>query len=527
MKRNDLRSRGLISGAILSAVVGLAAFPAAADVSLFDHEGLKIDGAFVGGITGFVSPGAQFKTGTWTNNGQGAIGRRITGHPAWTETFLHPELKASYETEKAGTFYGDVSAELTMTGGDGDASLLSTTYGHPLLIDIENGYGGWKSGKVLEGLGLDENALDLSGGRQSFRVADGFLISNGVFNAGQRGMFWTQSRTAFSQTGLAKVATGPIRGDVFYLQNETAQHKLSPSLDFAKTKVFGGNVEWFETVAAEEGKPAKDGASNFADRKWYAGLTFFHVLDAKASGPFSFASSEVSRGALTNLNITNTLTSNRDGMNVFSAHVGGNFLPFAEDFSLYGNYVYESNGKAGYKVSANAWYLEPGYQLSTVPWTPKLSYRYAHFSGDGNPNDTTKKAYDPYFYNAITRGFGTWFIGEIVGNYVISNSNVNIHQLVLSVNPRDDLKLSVLAYTYNYDAKQQNGATTVTSDDLAREIDFTAEWAINDHVALSGAFAAAAAGTGYRQYVNSNAGAGWNHTNSTWLLAETSLVVKF
>ncbi|RAU20405.1 hypothetical protein CU669_18660 [Paramagnetospirillum kuznetsovii] len=522
MVERNLQCRSLISGAIFSAVVGFAAVPAQADMSLYDANGLKIDAAVTAGLTGFVSPGAQFGAGSWTNN-QNATQRRISGRPAWTEWFITPELKASFETESAGTFYGDVSGQVSATGGDGDPSLISTTYGRPVLLGVENLYGGWKSGKTLDGLGLDENALDLSGGRQSFKVADGFLISNGTSNQGQRGMFWTQSRTAFAQTGLLKAATGPVRADVFYLQNNSANGLMPTAIpDSAKTKVIGGNIEWFENADAEEGKPAKDGASNFADRKWYAGLTYFNVIDANTSGNLGFGNPGV-----TNVTSTNTLTSNRDGMNVYSAHVGGNMLPFLPDFSLYGNYVYENNSKVNRKVDANAWYIEPGYQLSDVMWTPKLSYRYAHFSGDKSPTDNKKKAYDPFFYNAITRGFGTWFIGEIVGNYVISNSNVNIHQLVFSVNPRDDLKLSVLGYTYNYDAKGQN--VGVTSDNLAREIDFTAEWTINEHVSLSGAFAAAKSGTGYRQYLNLNADAGnnWNGADSTWLLAETSLVVKF
>ena len=520
MVGHDLRSRSLISGAILSAVLGFTALPAAADVSLYDENGLKIDGAFTGGITGFTSPGAQFGAGSYTNN-NGSAGRRISGHPAWTELFLMPELKASYETENLGSFYGDVSGQLSATGGDGDPSLISTTYGHPVLVAVENLYAGWKSGKTLDGLGADENALDLSGGRQSFKVADGFLLSNGVTNQGKRGMFWTQSRTAFSQTGVARVATGPVRGDVFYLQNETANHKLLPGLlDSAKTKVFGGNLELFETVAAEEGKPAKDGASNYSDRKWYAGLTFFTVLDSDTRGNFGFSNP----GNGGNATVTNTLSSNRDGMNVFSAHVGGNPLPFLEDFSIYGNYVYENNSKVNRKVNANAWYLEPGYQLSDVTWTPKLSYRYAHFSGDKNPNDTTKKAYDPFFYNAITRGFGTWFIGEIVGNYVISNSNVNIHEVVLSVNPTDSLKLSLLAYNYTYDAKTQN--TGVTSSALANELDGAVEWTISDNLSWANAFGVAQAGRGYKQYIQSNAGAAYPG-NKTWLLGESSLVVKF
>lgn len=523
MFRNDLRSRFLISGAILSAVLGLSA-PAHADFSLYENNGLKIDGAVTGGVTMFTSPGSQFGAGSYNNNRNQGVGARVSGHNNWTETFLHPELKASYETENYGTFYGDVSAQFTMTGGDGEPSLVSSTYGHPWMVELENLYAGWKSGKTLTGLGLDENGLDLSGGRQSFRVADGFLISNGTNNAGKRGMYWTQSRTAFAQTGVAKASSGNIRGDLFYLQNNASNHEFDPGLyDNAKTKVFGANIELFGNVDKVEGKADPDGAVNYADRKWYAGATFFRVIDADNRSVYGFNNGS----GVANSTVTNTLSSARDGMNVFSFHIGGNPVPFLPDFSLYGNAVREVNNSTNKKVDAGAYYIEPGYQLSEVMWTPKLSYRYAHFSGDKNPNDDKKEAYDPFFYNAITRGFGTWFIGEIVGNYVIANSNVNIHQLTFSVNPRDDLKLSVLAFNYQYDAKQQLG-TGVTSEDLAREIDFAAEWAATDNITLVGAFAAAKAGRGYKQNLVSNSFGNANMPmDKTWLLGEVSLLVKF
>lgn len=518
---HDLRSRSLISGAILSAVLGLATTPAFADVSLYEQGGLKIDGAFTGGVTLFTSPGAQFGAGSWTNNG-GVPGKRITGHSNWTETFLHPELKASYTTEQYGTFYGDVSGQFTMTGGHGDPSLISTTYGHPWMVELENLYAGWKSGTTLTGLGLDENGLDLSGGRQSFRVADGFLISNGTNNIGKRGMFWTQSRTAFAQTGVAKVSSGNVRGDVFFLQNNASNSVMLPSLyENAKTTVIGGNIELFGNADPVEGKAAPDGASTYADRKWYGGMTVFRVADADSRGVYGFNNS----GNGGHYAVTNTLSSARDGMTVFSFHMGGNPLPFLPDFSLYANAVKENNNTKNAKVDANAYYIEPGYQLSDVMWTPKLSYRYAHFSGDKNPNDDKKEAYDPFFYNAITRGFGTWFIGEIVGNYVISNSNVNIHQLTFSVNPLDNVKLSVLAFDYRYDAKTQ--LTGVGSSALAQEIDFAAEWAVSDNVLLSAAFGAAKAGNGYKQNINTNSNPAGLPMDKTWLLGETSLVVKF
>jgi len=519
MVRHDLRNRGLITGAILSVVLGCAAVPAVADVSLYEQGGLKVDGAFTGGVSLFTSPGAQFGAG---NNTAGTTARRISGRPSWSELFLHPELKASYETENAGTIYGDVSGQLTATGGDGDASLFSTTYGHPVLLDIENAYAGWRSGKTLTGLGLDEDGLDLSGGRQSFRVGDGFLISNGVNNAGKRGGWWNQSRTAFAQTGLAKVSSGPFRADVFYLQNDSSQQKVQVNLDQARTKVVGANFEVFGNADQVEGGPARNGATTYADRKWYAGLTFFNVISAASDGPFSYGSDFGRSG--NNYAVTNTVTSNRDGMNVVSLHLGGNFIPAVPDFSLYGNYVYESNSSTDKKVDASAWYIEPGYQLSNVLWTPKLSYRYAHFSGDSNPYDNKKTAYDPFFYNATSRGYGTWFMGEIVGNYIISNSNVNVNMLNFSVNPRDDLKLSVLGYVYDYDKRAQY-SNSMSSDSLAKEIDFVAEWTITDNVSLSGAFAAAQSGAGYRQYQQSQGFSG--NDDKTWLLGETSVVVKF
>lgn len=525
MVRHDVRGRSLVTAAILSAVLGCGAVPALADVSLYDGNGLKVDGAFTGGLSLFTSPGAQFGAGSYNldKNAPPGLNNRISGRPSWSELFLHPELKASYDTGHFGSVYGDVSAQLTATGGDGDASLYSTTYGHPVLLDVENLYGGWRSGNLF-GNFLDEDGLDLSGGRQGFRVADGFLISSGVSNGGQRGGWWNQSRSAFAQTGLAKVSKGPVRADLFYLQNDTSQDKMY-NLDQAKTQVVGGNIEYFANADQAEGGPARNGATTYADRKWYVGLTYFNVINAKEDGQFGFGSNY---GRSNPYVVTNTLTSNRDGMNVVSAHFGGNFLSAVPDLSVYGNYVYEHNDNGANKVNASAWYLEPGYQLSQVAWTPKLSYRYAHFSGDSDPNNTTKTAYDPFFYNAVTRGYGTWFMGEIVGNYIIANSNVNVHMLNFSVNPRDDLKVSVLGYLYNYDKKSQYdiGATQVTSDSLARELDLVAEWAITDNVSLAAAAAVAESGRGYRDYLEIQKG-GLGQNNETWWLGETSVIVKF
>ncbi len=69
------------------------------------------------------------------------------------------------------------------------------------------------------------------------------------------------------------------------------------------------------------------------------------------------------------------------------------------------------------------------YQLSKLPWTPTLSYRYAQFSG----GDT--HAFDSLFTGLPDWGY--WFQGELLGEFVLSNSNLKSHQVRLTVKPTD------------------------------------------------------------------------------------------
>ena len=57
---------------------------------------------------------------------------------------------------------------------------------------------------------------------------------------------------------------------------------------------------------------------------------------------------------------------------------------------------------------------------------PKLSYRYAFFQGD-DPETPANEAFDPLllgFYD-----WGSWWQGEIAGEYFLSNSNLDSHQI--------------------------------------------------------------------------------------------------
>ncbi len=63
-----------------------------------------------------------------------------------------------------------------------------------------------------------------------------------------------------------------------------------------------------------------------------------------------------------------------------------------------------------------------GYEFASVAWTPKLSYRYASFEGDdaSDAHERGLRLAVPGFYD-----WGTWWQGEIAGEYFLSNSNLS------------------------------------------------------------------------------------------------------
>lgn len=476
------------------------------DWRFYEDGGFALDAGVTAGMGFFASPGAQFGAGTYTPNNN----RPIAKNPVWFEGFIAPELKASFASESAGEFYGAASAVGAMTRGDGDANLVSSTWGNPSHIALENAYAGWKSGDVFGD--LPNNALDVRAGRQAFQVGDAFLIGDGTYDAGRRAAYYLGPRLAFDGLGVMKVDTDPVRGDLFVLRSSTDQTLLS-GLDQPRTDFAGANVEWFESKADGEGRFA------YGDRARYAGLMAMYVYDADNVGCFSSANCPGGPSAITS-------TADRKGMGVFSARFGGNMIPALPDLSLYGEYAYEYNDTAGNRVRANGWYAEPGWAFSATPWTPRVFYRYSHFSGDGSPNDGAKRSFDPLFYTT-GRGYGTWTMGEIAGQDFLFNSNQNTHQFGITANPTADLGLSALYYRFFYDQPAQFGGTASHAMD---EVDFVAQWAINDKLSLAGVLGFAWSGKGARQFLRS-ATSGFpdapNSFNRPWSITEITLTYAF
>src|SRR5690606_3477769 len=81
----------------------------------------------------------------------------------------------------------------------------------------------------------------------------------------------------------------------------------------------------------------------------------------------------------------------------------------------------------------------------------------------------------PLFYG-LSRGYGTWFQGEVAGNYAGPfNSNSQVHHVGLKVTPRDNVTLGALYFDFDT-------LETDRGNLGGRELDLYLEWMVNDHL---------------------------------------------
>ena len=88
--------------------------------------------------------------------------------------------------------------------------------------------------------------------------------------------------------------------------------------------------------------------------------------------------------------------------------------------------------------------------------------------GDGDPNDSENTAFDPLFFGAGL-GWGTWYQGEIVGEYLLFNSNNDAHMVQLNVKPADSLSAGLLHFNFMLDKSDYFG-TSVKDKSFANEL---------------------------------------------------------
>jgi hypothetical protein len=371
--------------------------------------------------------------------------------------FLHSLYTNPKPEEPSGNlgehwFEGSMKAALTVgfttVGGWklwGKASAVGErTYGPtpPLIgedassFQVEDLAVGIKSGQALSGLGHD--ALELTIGRAPYTLGHALLVGDGSVEGSTRGGYWTNARKAFAFASIARFHTGPHHVEGFYLLRDELPE------DDSHTRLAGVNYE-------------------------------AHLTDTTTLGA-------------TYLRFwANDLAPQRRGLSVYNLRAYTAPLPQLQPLSFEFEYARERNPGV---LDSHAWTLQAGYQLTAFRWTPTVSYRYASFQGD-NPATPTSEAWDP-----LLTGFhdwGTWWQGEIAGEYFVTNSNLLSHQVRVHLAPSKTLGTGLIVYDFLADQPAAIGPT-VTAKDVAVEGDWYADWKVQKNVTIS--FVAAIASPG-------------------------------
>lgn len=410
-----------------------------AEVELYKKNDISLNFKFDGGLGAFSAFNTGFGSGSReTTNDNLATDRK------WLEGYVKPSLEGEVSLKDKSAIYGKVSTIGAFTRGGGDGSLLSTTSNSPTGLDWEDLYLGWRSGENF--IPIKDSSLDLSLGSQTTVLGDGFIIGDGTQDGYKRAAYYIGPRTAFRKTALFKGTIKPFRSNIFYLKNNSNQ-KWSRGNDQPTTSLYGINFEWFKEVEKKDDPDL-----------WKVGAMLFRIFDADQSLDAD------------KLN----MTGRRDGLAVYNLWAGGSFIPHYPDILFSTSYVWQKNNHSERLVRANAWYVEPGYKFSFLPWSPLIWYRYAEFSGDGDANSRTKTSYDPLFFaSGLKNTIGTWVLGEVYGQYIGTNSNLRVNQFHLGFTPTEDLCFGALFYRFNFKEPAQ---INVQSSRMMDEINLYVQW---------------------------------------------------
>jgi len=300
--------------------------------------------------------------------------------------------------------------------------------------------------------GLGHNALQMGYGNQNYQVFDGLLFWDGATDCGVRGACWLSPRKAFREAGTVRLTLDEWLIEAYHLKLND-----DPS---TRTRVAGGRIE-------------------YAFQDW--------VVKAMKSGFMYF-------------NVYESNEPSRSGLNGFYFYQDATPVPPLPDFQYTTSFVAETNSAAVGNAQAYGWYVAPAYTVSQLPWSPQLSYRFASFSGGGTRN------FDPLFFGGSD--WGSWAQGELLGEWVLTNSNLQSHMVRLKLTPNEVFTFNLFYYKFLLDNLEERFGPTpmhVSSHQLADEVDLILDIAATNWWSMTVDFTVAVPNTGFREATGGNA----------------------
>ena len=416
--------------------------PAAfAEYDLYNKDGTKFAFNADLAVAGFLNDNS------WFGQSKSFLGAN-TDH--WWEYGFEPQL--SLETPLGGgSLYGKLSGVYTGTFGN-DASGLTIGLNDPNKLTLEQANIGWKRSGIFPALQDDTFSITL--GRQDYNIGTGFLINDGGGDGGERGGWYIGMRKAFKNAAVARLSSKELLAEAFYLENQ-------PRSGGIEGKIYGGNLEY-----------------HFGDKLTLGGTGM--VVDPHL--PPDLARTVWER-----------LNTGIDKLDVYSGRA--TWKPLTQ-LTLSGEYAYETNDQ----IKADGWYVQAAYETKNVPLAPVFSYRYAWLGGD-DPNTKRLEGFRPIAYGYTD--YGTWYQGEITGNYPLGNSNLNSHMLRAKMKASETVTLNLIYYNFTLDHPSAL-ASNVTSDKWGDEVDFITDWQATKKVYVIGVLGVLFPGKAAEQWVGGN-----------------------
>ncbi len=357
----------------------------------------------------------------------------------WGEFGAEIGLGWEYNFDDQSTFFAELSGVYTATGGD-DASGLTIGESDSDQAAIEQAHIGWRYSDPFSG--LEEDTFTLSVGRQDYLIGTGLLVADGGSDGGENGGWYLGMRKAFQESVIASLKSSSLVAEGFYLKNR-------PRRGGTQGELYGVNLEYTFPGALTLG-------------------TSYMIADAEEDGAGT--------------------------LDIWSGRASWSGLGGLE---LSGEYVVE-NGAGN--IDADGWYGQIAWSFADTAWAPWIGYRYANFDGD-NPATEKDERFREIAYGYTD--YGSWFQGEITGNYPLANGNLVSNMFRVKAQPTEALTLNLFYYDFklNFPASLDS---SVSSDDWGDEINFTADWAVTDNWYLIGVLAALLPGDAAKQWVGGN-----------------------
>lgn len=400
----------LLLAAVVLGVLSIA--PVSADMTIYEDEFGKLDARLRAGAAAFGT------SNSWFGNSRRVIG---SDPDFWFEAFTEFGL-AGTANLLGGELYGAATGVYTGQRQEDPRGNNSND-----IVNVEKLFLGWRYDKgIPTGIpSLDIDAIDLSVGRQEYKIGSGFLIWDGTFRRRDNVGFQFDPRQVWQLAGIGRMDIGPLKIEGFYLNPEAENDYRRMTVE---AKGWGVNAEY------DLGDYGSMGA------------TAGHVFDGDG------------------LPI-------REGGNVFNMRANVTPLKSLPGLSFYGEFAYEENGN---RAEALGYALQGGYRAQQWWGSPAVAYRYAYFSGDDPDTKNRDEAFDPLAYGGSD--WGTWFQGEIIGHYVLLNTNLKTHMVRFDLKPLESVMTGIQYYKFELDHAKSFGAT---ASSFAQELDVTATWFID------------------------------------------------